>query len=39
MKVYILLFDRSNRLPGGHAYDFEWDISGLSTARDLKGNT
>ena len=39
MKVYRLLIDSSSRLPGGHAYDFEWDISGISTARDFKGHT
>jgi hypothetical protein len=39
MKVYRLLIDSSNRQPGGHEYDFEWDISGLATARDLKGHT
>ena len=39
MKVYRLLIDSSKRQPGGHEYDFEWDISGLATARDLKGHT
>jgi hypothetical protein len=38
MKVYRLLIDRSKRLPGGHEYDFEWGISGLTTTRDLKGH-
>ena len=38
MKVYRLLIDSSKRQPGGHEYDFEWDVSGLSTARDLKGH-
>jgi len=39
MKVYILLVDSAKRQPGGHEYDFEWDLSGLSTARDLKDHT
>ncbi len=39
MKVYRLLIDSSKRQPDGHDYNFEWDISGLATARDLKGNT
>ncbi len=39
MKVYRLLIDNSNRQPGGHEYDFEWDLSGLTTARDLKRHT
>ncbi len=39
MKVYRLLIDSSKRRPGGHEYDFEWNNSGLATARDLKGHT
>ncbi len=39
MKVYRLLIDSSKRQPGGHEYGFEWDLSGLTTARDLKGHT
>ncbi len=39
MKVCRLLIDRSKRQPGGHEYDFEWDMSGLITARDLKCHT
>ena len=39
MKVYRLLIDSAKRQPGGHEYDFNWDVSGLSTARDLKGHT
>jgi hypothetical protein len=39
MKVYRLRIDRSNRQPGGHEYDFDWNISGLTTARDFKGHT
>jgi hypothetical protein len=39
MKVYRILVDSAKRQPGGHEYDFELDISGLATARDLKGHT
>ena len=39
MKVYKILIDSAKRQPGGHEYDFEFDISGLATARDLKGHT
>ncbi len=39
MKVYRLLIDSAKRQPGGHEYDFEWDLSSLSTARDLKDHT
>ena len=39
MKVYRLLIDSAKRQPGGHEYDFEWDLSGLSTARDFKDHT
>jgi hypothetical protein len=39
MKVYRLLIDISKRQPGGNEYDSEWDISGLSTACDLKEHT
>ncbi len=38
-KVYRLLVYISKRQPGGHEYNFECDISGLSTARDLKSHT
>ena len=39
MKVYILLIDSAKRKSGGHEYDFEWDLPGLSTSRDLKEHT
>ena len=39
MKVYRLLIDSAKRQPGGHKYDFDWDLSGISTARDLKDHT
>ncbi len=39
MKVYRLQIDSAKRKVGGHEYDFEWDLTGLSTARDLKGHT
>ena len=39
MKVYRILVDSAKRKTGGHEYDFEWDLTGLSTARDLKGHT
>ncbi len=39
MKVIRLFIDSSKRQPGRHKYDFEWGISGLTTARDLKGHT
>jgi hypothetical protein len=39
MKVNKLLVDSTNRQPDGHEYDFEWELSGISTAHDLKGHT
>ena len=39
MKLYRLLIDSSKRQPGGHEYNFEWDLSVLSTARDLNDHT
>ncbi len=34
-----MLIDSSKRRPSWREYDFEWDLSGLTTARDLKGHT
>jgi hypothetical protein len=39
MKVYRILIDNAELQPGGHEYDFKFDISGLAMARDLKGHT
>ena len=39
MKVYRTLIDNAKCQSGGHEHDFEFDISGLTTARDLKGHT
>ena len=39
MKVYRILIDSAKRQPGGHEYDFEFDISRLATARDFKRHT
>ena len=39
MKVYRLLIDSAKPQPGGHEYDVDWDLSGLSTARDLTDHT
>jgi hypothetical protein len=39
MKVYKIHIDSAKRQPSGHEYDFEFDIPGLATARDLKGTT
>ena len=39
MKVYKIHIDNAKRQPGWHEYDFEFDIPGLATARDLKGHT
>ena len=37
MKLYRILIHGAKRQPGGHEYHFEFDISGLATARNLKG--
>ena len=39
MKVYMILIDNAKRRAGGHEDDFELNISGLTTACDLKGHT
>ncbi len=38
MKVYRITVDSAAR-QSGHEFDFEWDLSGFSSARDLKGKT
>ncbi len=38
MKVYRITVDSAARQTG-HEFDFEWDLSGVSSARDLKGKT
>ena len=38
MKVYRIPVDSAGRQIG-HQYDFVWDLSGFSSARDLKGKT
>jgi hypothetical protein len=38
MKVYRIPVDSAGR-QSGHQYDFVWDLSGFSSARDLKGKT
>ncbi len=38
MKVYRITVD-SAALQSGHEFDFEWDLSGFSSARYLKGKT
>jgi hypothetical protein len=39
MKVYRLIIDSTKRQPCGHECDFEWDLSGFTTTRDLRGQT
>ncbi len=39
MKVFRLFTNNAKLQPCGHEYDFEWDLSGLPTARDIKGHT
>jgi hypothetical protein len=39
MKVYSILIENAKHQPDGHEYDFEFDISGLATARDLNRHT
>ena len=38
MKVYRITVDSAARQTGNE-FDFEWDLSGFSPARDLKGRT
>ncbi len=38
MKVYMITVDSAAR-QSGNEFDFEWDLSGFSSARDLKGKT
>jgi hypothetical protein len=38
MKVYRIAVDTAER-QSGHESDFEWDLSGFSSVRDLKGKT
>jgi hypothetical protein len=38
MKVYRVPVNSAAR-QSGHEYDFQWDLSGFTTARDLKGHT
>ncbi len=38
MKVYRITVDSAAR-QSGHEFDFEWDLSGFSSARDSKGRT
>jgi hypothetical protein len=38
MKVYRIPVDSAAR-QSGHEFDFQWDLSGFSSARDMKGKT